>query len=75
MTEKESKYAYKKKTAWEILTKDQIKKAFDLAEEYKRFLDAAKTEREAIQKIKENAKNQEKNHDKQRERGGHYCAW
>jgi aspartyl aminopeptidase len=49
--DKESKYAYKKKSAWEILTKDQIKKAFDFCEDYKKFLDVAKTEREAIQQI------------------------
>jgi len=54
--DKESKYAYKKKTAWEIFTKDQIKKAFDFSKGYKKFLDEAKTEREAIQKIKEIAK-------------------
>jgi len=53
---KESKYAYKKKSAWEILTKDQIKKAFDFCEDYKKFLNAAKTEREAIQRINEIAK-------------------
>jgi len=34
MSEKESKYAYKKKSAWTIFTKDQIKKAFDFSEEY-----------------------------------------
>ena len=50
---KESKYAYKKKTAWEIFTKDQIKIAFNFSKDYKKFLDEAKTEREAIQKIKE----------------------
>ena len=54
--DKESKYAYKKKSAWEIFTKDQIKKAFDFSKGYKKFLDEAKTEREAIQKIKEIAK-------------------
>lgn len=54
--DKESKYAYKKKSAWEIFTKDQIKKAFDFSKNYKKFLDEAKTEREAIQKIKEIAK-------------------
>ena len=53
---KESKYAYKKKSAWEIFTKDQIKKAFDFCEVYKKFLDAAKTEREAIKQINEIAK-------------------
>jgi len=51
--DKESKYAYKKKSAWEIFTKDQIKKAFDFCEDYKKFLDAAKTEREAVQQINE----------------------
>ena len=60
MTEKESKYAYKKKSAWEILTKDQIKKAFDFSEEYKKFLNNAKTEREAIQEIKKIAKKHKK---------------
>jgi len=54
--DKESKYAYKKKSAWEILTKDQIKKAFDFCEGYKKFLDVAKTEREAVQQINEIAK-------------------
>jgi len=58
--DKESKFAYKKKSAWEILTKDQIKKAFDFCEDYKKFLDAAKTEREAIQKIQEIAKSGKK---------------
>jgi len=55
MVEEESKYAYKKKPAWELLSKDQIKEVFNLAEEYKKFLDSSKTERETIQKIKENA--------------------
>ncbi len=56
MSENESKYAYKKKSAWEIFTKDQIKKAFDFSEEYKTFLNDCKTEREAVQKIKEISK-------------------
>ena len=60
MTEKESKYAYKKKSAWDILTKDHIKKAFDFSEEYKKFLNNAKTEREAIQEIKKIAKKHKK---------------
>lgn len=54
--DKESKFAYKKKSAWEILKKEQIKKAFDFCEDYKIFLDKAKTEREAVQQIKETAK-------------------
>ena len=57
---KESKYAYKKKTAWEILTKDQIKKAFSFCKDYKKFLDNAKTEREAIKIINEEAKKSKK---------------
>jgi len=67
--DKESKYAYKKKSAWEILTKDQIKKTLSFCEGYKKFLDDAKTEREAIQVINENAKKNRKkiflNHDKE----------
>ena len=51
--DKETKYAYKKKLAWETFTSDQTKKAFDFCEGYKIFLNDGKTEREAIQKIKE----------------------
>jgi len=58
--EKESKYTYKKKSAWDILSKDQIKKAFDFCEDYKKFLDSAKTERETIQRINEVAKSGKK---------------
>lgn len=57
---KESKYGYKKKTAWEIFKKDQIKKAFDFCIDYKEFLNNAKTEREAIIKIEEAAKKAKK---------------
>ena len=60
MSEKKSKYAYKKKSAWAILTKDQIKKAFDFSEEYKIFLNSVKTEREAVQKIMKLAKKHKK---------------
>jgi len=56
MSERESKYGYKKKLAWEIFTKDQIKKAFDFAEYYKTFLNSAKTEREAVKIIDDIAK-------------------
>ena len=58
--DKESKFAYKKKSAWEILTKDQIKKAFDFCKNYKTFLNDAKTEREAIEKIQGIAKSGKK---------------
>jgi aspartyl aminopeptidase len=60
MSKNESKYAYKKKSAWEIFTKDQIKKAFDFSEEYKTFLNDCKTEREAVKKIKEMSKKDKK---------------
>jgi aspartyl aminopeptidase len=67
--DKESKYAYKKKTAWEILTKEQIKKTLGFCEDYKKFLDDAKTERESIKIINETAKKNRKkiflNHDKE----------
>lgn len=58
---KESKFAYKKKSAWEIFTKEQIKKSFDFCVDYKNFLNIAKTEREAIKYINENAKKVGKN--------------
>ncbi len=58
--DKESKYAYKKKSAWEILSKEQIKKAFDFSEDYKKFLNEAKTERESIVFIENTAKKAKK---------------
>ncbi|MGF3585250.1 MAG: hypothetical protein ACQXXD_06000 [Thermoplasmatota archaeon] len=75
MVEEESKYAYKKKSAWELLSKEQIKEAFDFAEEYKKFLDHSKTERETIQEIKEKAVycNKKKNCIEQGKRGSCYC--
>lgn len=54
--DKESKYAYKKKSAWEIFTKNQIKNAFNFCEDYKDFLNSSKTEREAIENIEKIAK-------------------
>jgi aspartyl aminopeptidase len=57
---KESKYSYKKKSAWEIFTKEQIKETFNFSEEYKEFLNHAKTEREVIKKIGEIAKKNKK---------------
>jgi aspartyl aminopeptidase len=60
MKDGESKYAYKKKTAWELLSKPQITTAFTFAEGYKTFLNEAKTEREAIHVIAETAKKQKK---------------
>ena len=44
----ENKFAYEKKTIYKKASKETIKKAFDYAEEYKSFIDAAKTERESV---------------------------
>lgn len=54
--QKESKYAYKKKTAWEQLTTTQLKEAQAFCEPYKSFLTDVKTEREAITYISKQAK-------------------
>ncbi len=56
----ESKYAYTKKSAWELFSKAQITNAFTFAEGYKSFLNEAKTEREAIYKIVNAAKKEKK---------------
>lgn len=58
--DKESKYAYKKKSAWETLSKTQIKEAFAFCENYKTFINKAKTEREAISLISDAAKKAKK---------------
>ncbi len=55
MAETESKYAYKKKTAWDVLTKSQIDEAFAYSNDYIAFLNAAKTEREAVSIINKTA--------------------
>lgn len=60
MKDGESKYAYKKKSAWELFSKTQINKAFLFAEKYKLFLNQVKTEREAVHKIIEAAKKEKK---------------
>jgi aspartyl aminopeptidase len=60
MKDGESKYAYKKKSAWEFFSKPQITTVFSFAEKYKTFLNEAKTEREAIHVITEAAKKQKK---------------
>jgi aspartyl aminopeptidase len=58
--EKESKYAYKKKSAWEIFDKNKIKNSFRFCDDYKKFLNDVKTEREAINKINNMAKKAKK---------------
>ena len=60
MKDGESKYAYKKKSAWEQFSKQQITTAYAFAEGYKTFLNDAKTEREAIRRIAEASKKQKK---------------
>lgn len=60
MKDAESKYAYKKKTAWEIFSNSQVTTAFSFAEQYKTFLNEAKTEREAIHFIIDAAKKKKK---------------
>ena len=37
-----------KKNAWATYTREQTKAAYDFSEYYKKFLDNAKTEREAV---------------------------
>ncbi len=44
----ENKLAYEKKTVYKRVSAEAIKKAFDYAEDYKKFIDAAKTERESV---------------------------
>jgi len=51
MAKKIDKYSYKKKSAWDIFNKTQIKQIFNFADEYKSFLNNSKTEREAIKEI------------------------
>jgi aspartyl aminopeptidase len=60
MKDGESKYAYTKKSAWELFSKVQITNAFTFAEGYKSFLNEAKTEREAVHKILDAAKKEKK---------------
>ena len=60
MSKNESKYAYTKKSAWEMLTKEQRKEVFSFAETYKTFLNTAKTEREIISILRETAQKNNK---------------
>ena len=47
---------YKAKSAYEVLTEDELKKAYDFCEDYKSFLDNSKTERMATKTVIELAK-------------------
>jgi aspartyl aminopeptidase len=49
---KKSEYTYKKRFAWDVFSKKQIKDVFSFCEEYKDFLNNSKTERESIKEIK-----------------------
>lgn len=55
MSKTESKYALIKKSAWEQYTDEQLTHCYTLAEEYKKMLNEAKTEREVVRKIKKSA--------------------
>ena len=44
----EKKLAYEKKTIYKKASGEAVKNAFNYAEDYKKFIDAAKTEREAV---------------------------
>lgn len=52
MVEDDSGLEYKKKSAWDIFSDDQVDAAFDFCEGYMSFLSKAKTERESIDYIK-----------------------
>lgn len=60
MKDGDSKYGYKKKPAWDFFPKAKISSALSFAENYKIFLDKAKTEREAIHVISDAAKKSKK---------------
>ena len=52
MAKKIDKISYIKKSGWDIFNEKQVKQLFNFADEYKIFLNNAKTEREAIKEIK-----------------------
>jgi aspartyl aminopeptidase len=60
MKDGESKYAYTKKSAWNLFSKPQLIRTTAFAEGYKTFLNKAKTEREAVQYINDIAKKHKK---------------
>ena len=39
---------YKRKNSWQYMTDETKKDVFDFCEDYKKFLDSSKTEREAV---------------------------
>ena len=54
--EEKSPYLYTRKSVYELASEEEIKKAFDYAEDYKKFIDACKTEREAVKEAVSMAK-------------------
>ncbi len=57
---KESKHAYNKESAWKKFSDKQIKDSFKFCENYIKFLEESKTERESIEYIKKQAKKKNK---------------
>jgi aspartyl aminopeptidase len=56
--ELEKRLSYKERLVWDALEEPERKVALDYGERYKRFLDAARTEREAVQFIEAAARSQ-----------------
>ncbi len=54
----EEKLTYKSKSLWETLSDKEIKEAYELGDDYKKFLDYAKTERKVIQYYQKKAEKQ-----------------
>lgn len=48
----EEKLLFQKKSGWDKLEKKEAKEIFDLSDDYKKFLNSSKTERESIETIK-----------------------
>lgn len=60
MVEDDSSFEYKKKSAWDIFSEEQINSAFDFCKDYITFLSQVKTEREAIEYIKNTVESSDK---------------
>ena len=54
--ELEKELTYKRKNGFDTLTGDEIKEAFDFCEDYKKYLDLSKTEREAVNQTERRAR-------------------
>lgn len=60
MVEDDSGFEYKKKSAWDIFSDEQVNTAFDFCKGYSSFLSKSKTERESIEEIKKIAQSKNK---------------